>query len=237
MIVDPDFFDHWKTVLLIESLEGDHAAPIYVLRLWAHCQNRRQSVFSNLSPKALKALCRFPGHPNKLVTALVESGFVRVGTDEELTVCGWDEYNSKLIANWDNGAKGGRPKKPNGNPTETQTKPTETQPEPIRVDRSREDKNIPPPTNSKPIIPDQLSSTWSKWEAFVLERTGRTIGAIEAEATLMDLMNRGPEKAARDVEFTILRSKNATRILDSENDYDKRASQGRKPNGQKEVAF
>jgi hypothetical protein len=125
VIVDPDFCDHWKTRLLVGMLEGDEAAPIYVLRLWAHCQNRRQSTFDNLSPEALKALCRFPGNANKLEASLVTSGFVR-REGKCVEVVGWAEYNSSLIAAWNNGAKGGRPPrfKPESNPEETQEKPT-----------------------------------------------------------------------------------------------------------------
>lgn len=125
MIVDPDFCDHWKTRMLVGTLDGDECAPLYVLRLWAHCQNRRQSTFENLSPEALKALCRFPGNANKLESSLVTSGFVR-RDGSVLEVVGWDEYNSSLIAAWNNGTKGGRPAKfkRSDNPEETHGKPT-----------------------------------------------------------------------------------------------------------------
>ncbi len=105
MIVDPDFVDHWKTRLLVGSLDGDESAPMYVLRIWAHCQNRRQWQFDNLTHEALKALCRFPGHSNKLEASLVASGFIR-RDGKMLIVCNWDEYNKSLIAAWNNGKKG-----------------------------------------------------------------------------------------------------------------------------------
>lgn len=108
MIVDPDFVDHWKTRLLVGALEGDEAAPVYILRIWSHCQNRRQWVFDNLSSEALKALCRFPGNANKLESSLVASGFVR-RDETSLVVCNWEEHNRSLIAAWGNGGKGGRP--------------------------------------------------------------------------------------------------------------------------------
>lgn len=125
MIVDPDFCDHWKTRMLVGTLDADECAPLYVLRLWAHCQNRRQSTFENISPEALKALCRFPGNANKLEASLATSGFVR-RDGKVLVVVGWDEYNSSLIAAWNNGSKGGRPPKfkPKRDEEETQEKPT-----------------------------------------------------------------------------------------------------------------
>lgn len=118
MIVDPDFFDHWKTRLLVASLDGDEAAPLYVLRLWAHCQNRRKDTFDNLAPAALKALCHWPGEANKLDSSLVTSGFIR-RESSILIVVGWSEYNAQLIAAWENGKLGGRKRRPRtrGQPT------------------------------------------------------------------------------------------------------------------------
>lgn len=136
MIVDPDFCDHWKTRLLVGQLDGDEAAPVYVLRLWSHCQNRRQDTFENLPAAALKALCRYPGHANKLESALLASGFVR-REDSVLIVCNWSEYNASLIAAWGNGAKGGRPRKRcQKNPADN---PAETHGFTIREDKRREE--------------------------------------------------------------------------------------------------
>ena len=139
MIVDPDFVDHWKTRMLVGSLDGDEVAPLYVLRLWAHCQNRRQWEFDNVSTEALKALCHFSGQANKLESSLVASGFIR-RDGRTLIISGWDEYNSSLIAAWNNGGKGGRPQKttqkePLGKPL---GKPLGY---PIRSDRIGSDEN------------------------------------------------------------------------------------------------
>lgn len=140
MIVDPDFPDHWKTRLLVDCLDGDAAAPVYVLRLWAHCQNRRTHIFHNITTAALKALCRYPGHPNKLEAGLSASGFVRRAAGV-LIVHEWERYNASLIAAWKNGSLGGRP--PNKNPDETPGLPTANPDETdkSRVDKRREDKS------------------------------------------------------------------------------------------------
>ncbi|RYD18224.1 MAG: hypothetical protein EOP88_23390 [Verrucomicrobiaceae bacterium] len=155
MIVDPDFPDHWKTRLLVELLGGDELAPLYLIRLWAHCQNRRASTFENLPPLALKALCRYPGLPAALESALADAGFVR-RENQTLTVVGWEDYNATLVANWENGRRGGRPPKPKSPPPpEAPEKPMDNPPEthglsmgnprlthgePIREDRIGEDK-------------------------------------------------------------------------------------------------
>ncbi len=96
----------------------------------------------------LKGLCRYAGDADFLASALIEAGFVARGDAQELIVCGWAEHNAQLVAAWDNGKKGGRPKK---NPTETQRlpngNPTQTGSKPIREDKRREDKrreDIPP---------------------------------------------------------------------------------------------
>ncbi len=181
MIVDPDFVDHWKTRLLVNSLT-DESAPIYVLRLWAHCQNRKQSQFT-LTPEALKALCRFSGPADKLESSLVASGFIR-RDETEIEVVGWEEYNAGLIANWENGKKGGRPKKPpetkpKQNPSKTHglpmANPSLTHGEPIRVDKSREDKNELN-TNTDLIVEDPFERFWKSFPS------GRKTAKAKAKA-------------------------------------------------------
>lgn len=143
MIVQPDFLDHWKTELLIDLL-GDVSAPLYVIRLWAHCQNRKTQVIPSGNPKITKAICKASNHDaEKFHSAMIEAGFIEE-IDGELIAHGWNDINASLIKQWSNGKKGGRP--PKQNPTKTQTKPkdnpTETQSKPVqnRLDKSRLDK-------------------------------------------------------------------------------------------------
>lgn len=136
MIVDPDFLDHWRTRMLVDALGGDESAPLYVIRVWAHCQQRRGDSFA-MPAAGLRALCRAPGSADEFEAAMVASGFIeRDGPC--INVPKWSEKNASLIAAWENGNKGGRPKKePKENPRVTETKPTanpsETQAEPIRL--------------------------------------------------------------------------------------------------------
>lgn len=138
MIVDPDFLDHWKTQMLIDSM-NDSCAPLYVIRLWAHCQTRRAWEFE-IPPHGVKALCRFNGDAELLDKSLQEAGFIS-RDKQSITVVGWYEHNASLIANWENGKKGGRP--PKNNPSKTHGLPTgspsKTHGEPIREDRMGED--------------------------------------------------------------------------------------------------
>jgi len=148
VIVDPDFLTHWRTLMLIDELDGDEMAPLYVLRLWGHCQTRRSDTFE-MPTAGLKALCRYRGEAEKLEAALVSAGFLE-RHEASIFVPKWLEYNASLVKNWRNGSSGGRPKKtqeePNGNPVETQEEPNGnprlTQPKPIREEIREEVNNI-----------------------------------------------------------------------------------------------
>jgi len=175
MIIDPDFPDHWKTRFLIDLLDGDEAAPMYLIRMWAHCQNRRSHTFSDICPAAVKAICRYCGEPEEIVSALEQTGFI-VLSDGVLTVCGWDEYNSSLIANWENGKKGGRQRNPKRTQTEPKRNPTGTQTEPSlnpsrtdREEKSREEKSRG--EGSPPSLPEKLNChefihAFTEWKAY-----------------------------------------------------------------------
>ncbi len=141
MIIDPDFFEHWRTRMLVDALGGDQMAPMYVMRVWAHCQSRRSTSF-NMPAAGLKALCRYAGDASLLESSLCDAGFIeRNGSDVDVPA--WAEHNAKLIANWENGGRGGRPKtpkeEPTDNPNKTHVEPTETHGEPIGLDKSRLD--------------------------------------------------------------------------------------------------
>lgn len=149
MIVDPDFFDHWRTRMVADMLK-DQLAPVYIMRLWAHCQNRKGDVF-DIPAAGLKALCQFSGAAQELEDALIAAEYI-VRDGLTITVTGWAEKNAALLAAWENGQKGGRPKKnqnttdgqPTENPSETQglpmANPSLTQTKPIRVDKRREEE-------------------------------------------------------------------------------------------------
>ena len=176
MIVDPDFFDHWRTRMVSDLLGGDPLAPIYIMRLWAHCQNRKGDTF-DIPTLGIKAICQFSGDAKALEDALIAAEYMdRDGLT--VTVVGWAEKNATLIASWNNGRNGGRPKKnpdeaqgqPNQNPRVTQPKPTgnppQTQTEPIREEKRREEEVAPRKREAAPLSfrPEDVSEqVWSDW--------------------------------------------------------------------------
>lgn len=196
MIVDPDFTEHWKTRMLVGLLEGDEAAPVYVLRLWAHCQNRKQSVFQNLHAEALKALCRFPGPANKLASSLVASGFIRL-CDDNLEVLNWAEYNASLVAAWVNGSRGGRP--PNKNPGVHKKKPRGS-----REEKSGEEKKEPPNPLSipPPLDTSEFRSAWNLWLTHRRE-IKHPLKPTQESQQLKLLENLGATAAIEMIEHTI----------------------------------
>lgn len=202
MIVDPDFLDHWKTRMLVGNL-ADESAPLYVLRLWAHCQNRRQSVFDNLTTEALKALCRFPGAANKLESSLTASGFIR-RDGESLEVCNWDEYNSSLIAAWENGKRGGRPKKPKGNPG-VNPAVTHGVTDKRGLDKSREDNSLSLADEPKKIdhMEDlEFQKVWVQWQTHLLQ-LNKTPTNASLESQLYRLCDFDLAEAIAVVRFSI----------------------------------
>lgn len=177
MIVEPDFLDHWKTQMLIGEL-NDPAAPCYLLRFWAHCQTRKQYQFASgkMNPVILKAITRALMDAQAFWDALVEVGFLDLHEDGTIEAHGFYDANSQLCCNWENGRKGGRPRKktasekPIQNPSETHSepigKPSGTHPKPIEERERGEEKeeaekqdegekedrsSISPPPGKKPF--------------------------------------------------------------------------------------
>lgn len=199
MIVDPDFFDHWRTRMVADMLQ-DQLAPVYIMRLWAHCQNRKGDVF-DIPAAGIKALCQFPGSAQDLEDALIAAEYIeRNGLT--VTVTGWAEKNASLIAAWENGNKGGRPKKnqkqtdgqPTENPSETHGLPMDnpslTQTKPIREDKRREEEtpHIPPAGGRRsravevPKPEDVSEQVWSDWLALRKSKRAAVSATVLAEA-------------------------------------------------------
>jgi hypothetical protein len=161
VIVDPDFLDHWRTRMLVDALGGDESAPLYVIRVWAHCQQRRGDSFA-MPAAGLRALCRAPCGADAFEAAMVDAGFIE-RNGQFINVPKWSEKNASLIAAWENGNKGGRPKKePKENPRVTDQEPTanpsRTQAEPIRLREEQRQEEQKTKTARKRAAPAVLVS-------------------------------------------------------------------------------
>lgn len=124
MIVDPDFFDHWRTRMVADALQ-DSMAPVYIMRLWGHCQNRKGDVF-DIPAAGIKALCQFAGDAQALEDALIAAEYMeRDGLT--ITVTGWAERTLHFWLHGRTGTKAGAQKRthrqPKQNPLKTQQKP------------------------------------------------------------------------------------------------------------------
>lgn len=193
MIVSPDFLDHWKTQLLVDKLGGDQSAPLRVVRLWSHCQNRRKHIFPAMTSAVLKAVCHYLGDADGLESAMLEAGFIRRDGDT-LIVHEWDQYNASLFANWNNGKKGGRPKTkenpwvfdgiPMDNPSKTHQKP-------IREDKKREEE-IEFPAN---LQTDAFARAWESYLAYRKASRLKTLAPASVIAQLRNLSEMGQDEA------------------------------------------
>lgn len=215
MIVDPDFLTHWKTQALVEALD-DHAAPVYVIALWSHCQLRRVDRFEGVDHSTFAKICRYPFKGDSVVffEAMKECGFVEVEGDTVIAR-GWAETNSRLYSSWENGRFGGRP----ANPHKTQQKPKIDKVElgtleKRREDRRRKEKSTPPtPSEASPSARSKLSgifgrrekTAWSEKE----EKSFRKLAQIEDYD--LDLLERyyaanrkKPDNICRRDLFTLL---------------------------------
>ena len=144
MIIDPGFPDHWK-VRELNRLSGTREAVSWMLRLWGECQRRRSQRFP--SELQVARVCGFEGEPQQFVEWLIQLNWLEKNCQGYIALK-WEEHNGSLIANWENGRKGGRPAKPKETHGLPMDNPTLTHQEPIRLDRSREEIN--PSTKDSP---------------------------------------------------------------------------------------
>jgi len=121
MIISPDFFEHWKTKALIE-LSHRPESPLWVMRLWAHCQTRQEFRF-RLPTIALKAICAVPSEisAQQWFDWLLQCQFID-GTPEKWTVHGWAEANASLVSRWFNGRQAKTKRKGSGAEAEKKRK-------------------------------------------------------------------------------------------------------------------
>lgn len=104
MIVDPNFLDHWKVSTLRAILGRDKEAPIYILRLWSYCQSAKKSTMP-YNANVVAEICKFKGHPEAILDAMVQLKIIDVVDDTTLRVHEFDVYNKKLYSCRENAEK------------------------------------------------------------------------------------------------------------------------------------
>lgn len=106
MIIEPDFPDHWKVQHLAHRLQSE-AAVRCLLRLWAYCQQRRQTLFS-FEPIVLAAICRWDGDEAPFWEAMTDTrtGWL-VKKEDGWEVRQWADVNASLVQKW-HANKGGK---------------------------------------------------------------------------------------------------------------------------------
>jgi len=91
-----------------------------------------------------------------------------------------------------------------------------------REEKKREEKS----NTHTHTAADGFEESWIRWCQWRESQTGRPVDPIQADSLLMELNRRGAEKAARDIDFSI--RKGARTVLDSDNDFEKRSSAGKR---------
>jgi hypothetical protein len=119
MILSPDFCDHYKTKILIK-LAG-HAGVYSLLKLWGQCQFRRSERLEK-PPEIIATIADWNDDPVKLEKALIESGYAK-REGKTLIMHDWENQNKKIISNYTNGKKGGRPKSSGSTDSKSEKKP------------------------------------------------------------------------------------------------------------------
>lgn len=150
------------------------------------------------------------------------------GFPELMCDVGWLEYDESgdrpaiRIPNWDRHLSQSAKKRANDANRQSKRRKSVTLASRLGCDNSvtreekrREEKNI----HTHPQAKD-FSDEWNRWCEFRYSVDGRHLPEVQAEAILMELHRRGPDKAKRDIDFSI--QKGAKSILDSDNTFERR---------------
>ena len=111
MKLDPGFASHWKTERLIARC--GHSAVVGLLRLWGDCQIQRRWSGLAITPTKLAAMMRYEGDHAALWEAMTDTDAHWLDPEEGGTYAVHDfGHNQKQVIHmWENGRKGGRPRK------------------------------------------------------------------------------------------------------------------------------
>jgi len=218
----PDKPEVWA---MSERLSIDPDAVVgKLLRVWAWFDDHTEK---GNAPSVTKALLDRRVGVTGFCDAMISSGWL-LENEKEISVPKFDRHNgataktrgltAKRVASHKSGNAKGNAASVSGALPRAEEKRAEE----ISSPPPNKKTEIQKTPNGQPIIPEELAVCWSRWIEYQFAITGKAIPAIQAETTLMDLCRRGPDKAARDIEFSIL--KGAKTIRDSDNDFERRST-------------
>ncbi|MCF7732107.1 MAG: hypothetical protein K9N23_10480 [Akkermansiaceae bacterium] len=196
MKLDPGFPNHWKTERLIADLGAE--GVVAVLRLWGNAQIRREFSGLKFTPRRLAMETKWFGDENQLFDVLTDPDSPWLDPEEGGTwaIHGFAEHQHQVIKLWENGRKGGRPKK-----TSTSSSPSPSPicepngnqmvspPAPMGEEGFPKTPADPPPVKPPPIEGLELpfesiefAAAWAAWKkqrSEIKKKLTPTIAAIE----------------------------------------------------------
>jgi hypothetical protein len=188
MIIEPGLPDHWK-VRELKRLSGKAEVIEWLIRLWGNCHTRKSSRFDN-DPGLIASICFYDGDPNQFTDWLLRVRFLELDGNN-LIARGWDEYNARLLANWANGPKGGRP--PGGK---------------HKVYKAKKDKAPASENGDKDLeLPEdlrtpELVAAWADWRKN-RSQIGHKLTPIAAQQQIKSIREWGPERAVAALKHSI----------------------------------
>jgi hypothetical protein len=185
MKIDPGFTNHWKTELLIDKLGGD--GVVAVLRLWGAAQIRRRFTGLEFTPKRLAMETKWKGDADQLFSVLTDpdAPWLDKEPDGTFTIHGFAEHQHQVVKLWENGKKGGRPRKVSPRPSsKDSSSSTSSSSSPICEPNGNHMVSEPKPARKKPAA----TGTLDELKAFAQE-----IGlpASDGEATFFKWEGNG----------------------------------------------
>ena len=216
MLIQPDFPDHWKTLRFIRELDGDANGVSYLLRLWGHCQNQKQSSF-DMPCYAIAGICRYQGSPGDFERILESCGYIKRDGDS-VKILGFDEHNSNMVVKWKNGKHGGRPKKADSNnlkpvsvienETETQSRVTNEVNKENKGNKEKKTKGAPPSFDWDKGCPPSLNTkevraAFTELEAYRRGAKFKKWGPITIKKNLNQFKDLGPASLIQAINLSI----------------------------------
>lgn len=190
----------------IASITGlDHDAVLgKCIRLWVWAD--QQSVDGDAISVTNAFLDRLVFHPG-FAKALQSTGWLK-GRDGHLSIPNFARHNGESAKKRGQSLKRMRKKRECDATSVTSALPEK------EIEKEIEKSNTHTHASG-------FEDAWDRWRKYITSTVGRW-NEIQGDTWLMELGRRGPEKAKRDIEFSI--SKGAKSILDSDDDFSKRGS-------------